>query len=237
MQAHNFARRTVAAVAFATIFVVWAQVPTKFAVNAATCVGCRQCQAVCPVDAIAIVGGKAVIDPSRCIGCGSCESVCPTSAVHVALPDTVAAKISPTIDPQSHSDAENLSAPVVKPQKPDSNAQKSNAQLSKTDSVDAKTAKQPQKADSLTKKTAQTAQKPDSLAQKSAVPAKKTDNPAVVTSDKCIGCTLCLRKCATGAISMVNGKATIDPEKCVGSGKCLEACPVSAITYKSAVKK
>ncbi len=237
MHAYNFARRLSITVVLMTIVAVWAQIPTKFAVNAATCVGCRQCQAVCPVNAISIVGGKAIIDPTVCIGCGSCESVCPTSAVHVATSDTAAAKILPKLDPQTHSDAENLSAPVIKPQKTDSLASKNAAQQAIASSSSTKTALQAQNKDSLTAKVKENAQKPDSLVQNAAAPAKKTGNPAVVDPNKCIGCTLCLRECAVGAITMAHGKAIIDPEKCIECGKCIDKCPVSAITYKSASKK
>jgi len=40
------------------------------------CVGCRQCYRVCPVGAIAMAEGKAVIDYEVCIGCGQCVAAC-----------------------------------------------------------------------------------------------------------------------------------------------------------------
>ncbi len=36
------------------------------------CVGCEACVDACPVQAISIVGGKAVIDQAKCIKCGIC---------------------------------------------------------------------------------------------------------------------------------------------------------------------
>lgn len=46
-----------------------------------TCVGCRACEPVCPVDAIHAVGPKDEID-SKCIDCGTCVPVCPVNAIH-----------------------------------------------------------------------------------------------------------------------------------------------------------
>ena len=46
------------------------------------CIGCEQCVAVCPVDAITMDDDAiAVIDAEKCIGCGKCVPICPGSAV------------------------------------------------------------------------------------------------------------------------------------------------------------
>ncbi len=45
------------------------------------CIGCEQCLAVCPVDAIRMENGIAVVDPTLCIGCEKCVPICPASAV------------------------------------------------------------------------------------------------------------------------------------------------------------
>ena len=47
-----------------------------------SCTGCGACQAVCPVQAVALVeagfrGARPVIDQDKCIDCGKCRSVCP----------------------------------------------------------------------------------------------------------------------------------------------------------------
>lgn len=45
------------------------------------CIGCQICVAECPVGAIEMSGGTALIDPEVCIGCGKCFDVCPVDAV------------------------------------------------------------------------------------------------------------------------------------------------------------
>lgn len=51
-----------------------------------------------------------------------------------------------------------------------------------------------------------------------------------IITDKCIGCTACVRKCPTGAISgEVRKPHIIDQSKCIKCGACVEACKFSAI--------
>ncbi|MFQ7309570.1 MAG: DUF362 domain-containing protein [Mediterraneibacter sp.] len=59
-----------------------------------------------------------------------------------------------------------------------------------------------------------------------------------VDRDACVGCRVCSKNCAHGAISFPEKKAAIDHEKCVGCGRCLGACNFDAIynENESAVK-
>ncbi len=46
------------------------------------CIGCGSCENVCPVEAIEIKDGKAMISDS-CIECGACVGECPVEAISI----------------------------------------------------------------------------------------------------------------------------------------------------------
>ncbi|MDY7010120.1 MAG: 4Fe-4S binding protein [Planctomycetota bacterium] len=45
------------------------------------CTGCGSCVDVCPVEAISLNDGKAVIDEDTCTECGLCVDECPEEAI------------------------------------------------------------------------------------------------------------------------------------------------------------
>jgi hypothetical protein len=47
------------------------------------CLGCGECEIVCPPEAITIEDEKAVVDRSKCIGCASCVEACPNMAIFI----------------------------------------------------------------------------------------------------------------------------------------------------------
>jgi len=52
-------------------------------VHADNCIGCGECEIICPVKAIKLVNKKSVVDSAKCIGCASCLAVCPTMAMFI----------------------------------------------------------------------------------------------------------------------------------------------------------
>jgi ferredoxin len=59
---------------------------------------------------------------------------------------------------------------------------------------------------------------------------------AVVRTEECMSCGLCLRYCPNGAIvvgSSLTGSETysVDPQVCQGCGTCVRTCPVEAIDF------
>jgi iron only hydrogenase large subunit-like protein len=47
----------------------------------------------------------------------------------------------------------------------------------------------------------------------------------VLDSEKCCGCTNCIKRCPTEAIRVRGGKAVIQKERCIDCGQCIRVCP------------
>ncbi|MGE5309313.1 MAG: FAD-binding protein [Deltaproteobacteria bacterium] len=50
-----------------------------------------------------------------------------------------------------------------------------------------------------------------------------------ILNDKCVGCSLCVKACPFGAVTVANKKASIDLHKCNLCGACVPACKFNAI--------
>jgi len=197
-----------------------------YKVDASRCIGCRICEQVCPVDAIQIVNGKAVIDPNKCIGCGLCVAKCPTGAISLQQNatgketlDTTKTKSSPKTEIKK---TESTSAAVKK-----KITGTKKATVPKITSKN--TSNKPQKG--IKNTPVDTIQRGITTTLPGTLKAVENTytQKAIVDSPKCIGCKLCISRCPVGAIEIVNGKAVIDPDKCTGCGMCISSCPVGAI--------
>jgi len=59
--------------------------------------------------------------------------------------------------------------------------------------------------------------------------AMHDDGKPKVNKNTCVGCKICARFCAHGAIGFDGGKAAINESKCAGCGRCIGACSKNAI--------
>ena len=198
-----------------------------YSVESSKCIGCKICFSKCPVNAIEMVNGKAVIDVNKCIQCGICENVCPTKAIsHSQKTDS---KLKDNSKDKNIKPAKNTSQEKNSLEK---DVPKNKATLNKKTEIKKKTTlKKIEPKKQITKKTTLKEVEPkkqESILKKVVQVAKKVYS---VESSKCIGCKICVSKCPVNAIEMVNGKAVIDVDKCIQCGICENVCPTKAISH------
>jgi electron transport complex protein RnfB len=52
---------------------------------------------------------------------------------------------------------------------------------------------------------------------------------ALVDSNECTGCGICVDRCQVDAVSIVDGLVVVYKEKCIGCGLCVTGCPEEAV--------
>jgi ech hydrogenase subunit F len=54
----------------------------------------------------------------------------------------------------------------------------------------------------------------------------------VFTKDNCVYCTVCAKKCPTGALTVIRAQKqwAIDRLRCITCGYCIDACPKKSLT-------
>jgi dissimilatory sulfite reductase (desulfoviridin) alpha/beta subunit len=57
---------------------------------------------------------------------------------------------------------------------------------------------------------------------------KRYFHSVTLDSEKCKGCTNCIKHCPTEAIRVRDGKARIIKERCIDCGECIRVCPYHA---------
>jgi ferredoxin len=85
-------------------------------VNEEMCVGCGVCVDECPVDAISLNDGTALINQATCIRCGTCHDVCPQEAVRhdsERIPQEVEANVQWARSLLRHFDSEEERASLI----------------------------------------------------------------------------------------------------------------------------
>ena len=55
----------------------------------------------------------------------------------------------------------------------------------------------------------------------------------LLNTDRCVGCTVCVKVCPTEAIRVSRSKANIYEQRCVDCGRCVNACPHHAYSIRS----
>ncbi len=74
------------------------------------------------------------------------------------------------------------------------------------------------------------------VAKLAATSQRESDNKAVVKTENCSGCGVCLSTCRVSAVRLIDDPgrpgrkvATVDPKMCEGCGACVAACPSAAM--------
>ncbi len=233
----NAVKKSILAVLLTFMIIISYSQMIKYRVDQKKCITCGYCceTKVCPVNAIHIHFGKAVIDRETCIGCKLCQvgnqlnyKGCPVGA----------------FGPESTSSPVIHKAPV-QDTSPDVTKTSANIKVVINQGV-----KVNSDSNSTIKPMSITGIAPAKKQVKNTAPIKQNaieqpqDFDYKVDPSICIGCQLCVSHCPVGAIQFIDNKALIDLSKCIHCGICrngnnddFAGCPVKAISKKARVNR
>lgn len=185
-----------------------------------------------PSEAAPNYRGRIVYHADKCIGCGMCERVCSGNAITRTVEKTEEGdKITLTF---------NLGSCTFCATCADFCSRKAielsgDYHMVATKEEDLLVTGSFIKKPPVKKAAPAPAAKPATPAAPSETPAvevkPRDDGKPVSDPSRCVYCTLCAKKCPTGAIEVDRANKTwkLDDEKCVACGTCAEACPKKCI--------
>ncbi|MCD6501671.1 4Fe-4S binding protein [bacterium] len=168
----------------------------RFKVDSKRCIGCAQCVPKCPVGAITMERGRAVIDPEKCIGCGICVDVCPV----IAISQMEIEKPSETSSQQGH--AASQSSETSSQGNRHRRGQQTASRIETEKTVDSPKAEPTAEKVSVPILDASRCISCGICAKICPVDAiEMVDGRPVIDPEKCTGCGLCIEKCPFNALS------------------------------------
>lgn len=181
------------------------------------CLGLGTCASVCPVDAISIEEGIAVVDQEKCIGCGKCVAVCPKNVI-VMVPYGKEVHVLCNSDDKGKVVRENCQVGCI--------ACKKCEKVCKFDAIHVE--------NNLAKidyNRCTGCMECVKACPTGAITGDLTKRKlARINDEKCVMCTICKKNCPFEAIEgEVKQPHRVLEDKCVGCGVCYQKCPKDAI--------
>ena len=185
-----------------------------------------------PSEAAEKYRGRIAYDPSKCIGCGMCERVCAGNA------------ITRTVEKGAEGEGDkvtltfNLGSCTFCANCADFCTHKAISLTKDYHMIATKEEDLLVSGSFIKAPPRKPAAKPVAAAAAAEAPAEpvssikpREDGKPVNDPARCVYCTICARKCPSGALTVDRAAKTwvLDEEKCVGCGACADNCPKKCI--------